>query len=178
MPAHSKALCRTSGDTESGHDSCQPSPAHCCQQDASPMPNAQGRMAAPLQHEDTKGKAPSGRFWVCSCKPFGWWGGTWGQGVAKQQGSTALRARWLRHYRQTDGHACQAFSPLKLTKHGVCQGGTAGWKGPRLSDRLCKQSSTSRPPCSKQTQRSGTGGRPPAPRGHGGTQGGVSTDES
>lgn len=81
VPAHSKAPCHTSGDTE---QQAQLLPAQCCQQDALPTPNAQGRTTAPPQHRDTK--ALSSCFWVCSCKPsrvLGWHLGTAGGKAAK-----------------------------------------------------------------------------------------------
>lgn len=70
-----------------------------------------GKDGCPAAARGHQGKAPSGRLWVCSRKPSGWWGGTWGQGVAKQQGSTALRAGRLRHYRQTDRQMCARLFP-------------------------------------------------------------------
>lgn len=60
----------------------------------------------------------------------------WAGGVAsgdkggKTASPTALSTGWLRD-KQTDTSA--RFSPLKLKKnHGVCQEGTAAWKGPCL----------------------------------------------
>jgi len=110
VPAHSKALRRTPGDADqqAGLLPAQSSPV---------QPTAASKMLL-LRRTPSEG-------WLSRCST-----GTPRQGTQLGASGLRLQATWvLRHYGQTDRHACQVF-PVKVNRTWSLQGGTQRGRDP------------------------------------------------